>query len=73
MERDRVFQIFKTLNNKYGGIPQESVGDALALKKRALSRSGLLELVDSQIDIGQIGGLERLKAGYVTRNTSLMI
>lgn len=63
MERDRVFQIFETLNNKYKGtFPQESVGDALALKKRALSRSGLLELVDSQIDIGQIGGLERLKS-----------
>lgn len=62
MERDMVFQIFETLKNKYEGtFPQESVGDALALKKRELSRSGLLELVDSKIDIGQIGGLERLK------------
>ncbi len=63
MERDMVFQIFETLKNKYKDkFPQESVGDALALKKRALSRSGLLELVDSKIDIGQIGGLERLKS-----------
>lgn len=63
MERDMVFQIFETLKNKYEGtFPQESVGDALALKKRELSRSGLLELVDSKIDIGQIGGLERLKS-----------
>lgn len=63
MERDMVFRIFETLKNKYKDkFPQESVGDALALKKRALSRSGLLELVDSKIDIGQIGGLERLKS-----------
>ncbi|MEQ6970775.1 AAA family ATPase [Pectobacterium polaris] len=63
MEREIVFRIFETLKNKYEGtFPQESVGDALALKKRALSRSGLLELVDSKIDIGQIGGLERLKS-----------
>ena len=62
MERDMVFQIFETLKNKYkASFPQESVGDALALKKRELSRSGLLELVDSKIDIDQIGGLERLK------------
>lgn len=34
MERDRVFQIFETLNNKYKGtFPRESVGDALALKR----------------------------------------
>ena len=63
MERDTVFRIFETLKNKYADkFPQESVGDALALKKRALSRSGLLELVDSKIDIDQIGGLERLKS-----------
>lgn len=63
MERDMVFRIFETLKNKYKDkFPQESVGDALALKKRELSRSGLLELVDSKIDIDQIGGLERLKS-----------
>ncbi|HAS6242231.1 AAA family ATPase [Vibrio vulnificus] len=63
MERDMVFRIFETLKNKYKDkFTQESVGDALALKKRELSRSGLLELVDSKIDIGQIGGLERLKS-----------
>lgn len=63
MERDTVFQIFETLKNKYvDTFPQESVGDALALKKTALSRSGLLDLVDSKIEIGQIGGLERLKS-----------
>ncbi|MGI2014866.1 AAA family ATPase [Shewanella oncorhynchi] len=63
MERDMVFRIFETLKNKYKDkFPQESVGDALALKKRELSRSGLLELVDSKIDIDKIGGLERLKS-----------
>lgn len=63
MERDIVFRIFETLKNKYKDkFPQESVGDALGLKKRELSRSGLLELVDSKIDIDQIGGLERLKS-----------
>lgn len=63
MEREMVFQIFETLKNKYeSSFSQESVGDALALKKRELSRSGLLELVDSKIDIGHIGGLERLKS-----------
>jgi len=63
MERDMVFRILETLKNKYADkFPQESVGDALALKKRALSRSGLLELVDSKIEIDQIGGLERLKS-----------
>lgn len=63
MERDIMFQIFEMLKNKYEGtFPQESVSDALALKKRELSRSGLLELVDSKIDIDQIGGLERLKS-----------
>ena len=55
MERDMVFRIFETLKNKYKDkFPQESVGDALALKKRELSRSGLLELVDSKIDIDKI-------------------
>jgi AAA+ superfamily predicted ATPase len=63
MERDMVFRIFDTLRNKYEStFPLESVGDALALKKITLSRSGLLELVDSKVDIGQIGGLERLKS-----------
>jgi SpoVK/Ycf46/Vps4 family AAA+-type ATPase len=63
MERDMVFQVFETLKNKYEDkFPQESVGDALAMKKRELSRSGLLELVDSKIDIDQIGGLEQLKS-----------
>ncbi|EPT2284797.1 ATP-binding protein [Escherichia coli] len=63
MERDMVFQVFETLRNKYKDkFPQESVGDALAMKKRELSRSGLLELVDSKIDIDQIGGLEQLKS-----------
>lgn len=63
MERETVFRIFEMLKNKYKGkFPQESVGDALALKKIALSRSGLLELVDSKIDISQIGGLEQLKS-----------
>ncbi|MEQ5149548.1 AAA family ATPase [Providencia stuartii] len=63
MERDMVFQVFETLKNKYKDkFPQESVGDALAMKKRELSRSGLLELVDSKIDIDQIGGLEQLKS-----------
>lgn len=63
MERDMVFQVFETLKNKYKDkFPQESVGDALAMKKRELSRSGLLELVDSKIDIDQIGGLEHLKS-----------
>jgi ATPases of the AAA+ class len=63
MERDMVFRIFETLKNKYKDkFTQESVGDALTLKKRELSRSGLLELVDSKIDIEQIGGLEQLKS-----------
>lgn len=63
MERDMVFRIFETLKNKYKDkFPQESVGDALTLKKRELSRSGLLELIDSKIDIDKIGGLERLKS-----------
>lgn len=63
MERDMVFQVFETLKNKYKDkFPLESVGDALAMKKRELSRSGLLELVDSKIDIDQIGGLEQLKS-----------
>ena len=63
MERDMVFRIFETLKNKYKDkFTQESVGDALAMKKRELSRSGLLELVDSKIDIDQIGGLEQLKS-----------
>jgi len=63
MERDMVYQIFDTLENKYADtfLP-ESVSDALGLKKKTLSRSGLLELVDSKIDIDQIGGLERLKS-----------
>lgn len=63
MERDMVFQVFETLKNKYKDkFPQESVGDALAMKKRELSRSGLLDLVDNKIDIDQIGGLEQLKS-----------
>ncbi len=63
MERDTIFQIFETLKNKYEDtFPDESVAHALALKKRALARSGLLELVDSKIDIDQIGGLEQLKS-----------
>ncbi|MDM1708060.1 AAA family ATPase [Thiopseudomonas alkaliphila] len=63
MERDMVFRTFETLKNKYKDkFTQESVGDTLALKKRELSRSGLLELVDSKIDIDQIGGLEQLKS-----------
>lgn len=63
MERDMVFRTFETLKNKYKDkFTQESVGDTLTLKKRELSRSGLLELVDSKIDIDQIGGLEQLKS-----------
>ncbi|MFA7523592.1 MAG: AAA family ATPase [Halothiobacillaceae bacterium] len=63
MERDTILQIFETLKNKYEDtFPDESVAHALALKKRALARSGLLELVDSKIDIDQIGGLEQLKS-----------
>lgn len=62
MERHMMYQIFDTLRNKYADtFSQESVSDALGLKKKALSRSGLLELVDSKMDIGQIGGLEQLK------------
>lgn len=63
MERDMVLQIFETLKNKYkGSFSDKSVDTALALKKRVLSRSGLLELVDSRISIDQVGGLEKLKS-----------
>lgn len=63
MEQDMVYQIFDTLKNKYAGnFCQESISDALRLKKKALSRSGLLELVDSKMDIDQIGGLQQLKS-----------
>ncbi|WP_133405880.1 AAA family ATPase [Parashewanella tropica] len=63
MERDMVLQIFETLKNKYEStFSQQSVSDALALKKRALSHSGLLELVESKIVIDQVGGLDRLKS-----------
>lgn len=62
MERDMVYQIFDTLKNKYAdSFSPESVSDALGLKKKALSRSGLLELVESKMDIDQIGGLQQLK------------
>ncbi len=62
MEQDMVFRIFETLKNSYkGSFSKEAVNDALALKKRALSQSGLLELIDSKIHIDQIGGVEQLK------------
>lgn len=62
MERDLVFRIFKELSNNYGvSFAKEAVDDALRLKKSALAQSGLLELVDSTINIDQIGGLEQLK------------
>jgi AAA+ superfamily predicted ATPase len=62
MEREMVFRIFEILKYKYGDhFSQEAVNHALTLKKKALSQSGLLELVDSRICIEQIGGLERLK------------
>lgn len=63
MERDTIFRIFKTLKNNYAGsFPPQAVERALALKKKALSRSGLLELVDSSVCIDQIGGLQKLKS-----------
>ncbi|GAM10457.1 putative AAA domain-containing protein ycf46 [Geobacter sp. OR-1] len=62
MERGMVFRIFETLKNIYASsFPKQAVEDALALKKKALSQSGLLELVDSTISIDQVGGLEQLK------------
>lgn len=42
-------------------FPPQAVKRALALKKKSLSRSGLLELVDSEVCIDQIGGLQQLK------------
>ena len=63
MERDTMLQIFETLINNYtGSFPPQAVEDALALKKKSLSRTGLLELVDSGVSIDQIGGLEQLKS-----------
>jgi SpoVK/Ycf46/Vps4 family AAA+-type ATPase len=63
MERDMIFRIFETLKNNHGSsFPKEAVDDALNLKKRALSQSGLLELVNSPVSIDQVGGLEQLKS-----------
>ena len=63
MERDTMLRIFETLINNYAGsFPPQAVERALALKKKSLSRSGLLELVDSGICIDQIGGLQQLKS-----------
>lgn len=63
MERDTMLQIFETLINNYAGsFPPQAVERALALKKKSLSRSGLLELVDSGVCIDQIGGLQQLKS-----------
>lgn len=62
MERHIVLQICQLLNNRYDNyFPHQAAEDALVLKKRVLSQSGLLELVDSSIRIEQIGGLEQLK------------
>lgn len=63
MERDTMFRIFEMLKNNYaGGFPLQAVERALTLKKKSLSRSGLLELVDSGVCIDQIGGLQQLKS-----------
>ncbi|OUS68185.1 hypothetical protein B5G52_20235 [Pseudoalteromonas sp. A601] len=63
MERDTMLRIFETLLNKYAkSFPSQAVERALALKKKSLSRSGLLELVDSSVCIDQIGGLQQLKS-----------
>lgn len=72
MEREIVFRIFETLKKNYSdSFDQRAVDEALALKKKALSQSGLLELVDSKVHIDQIGGLERLKSWL--RNKKLII
>jgi len=63
MERELVFRILQTLKNRYKtSFPKEASNDALRLKKNGLSQSGLLELVDSAINIDQIGGLGQLKS-----------
>jgi len=63
MERDMIDRIFKTLKNRYGAsFQKKAVYDALYMKKRALSQSGLLEIVDTSVNIDQIGGLGKLKS-----------
>lgn len=62
MEKYLVNHIFNVLRHKYGKhFPVESIDDALRLKKADLAQSDLLELVDSTINIDQIGGLGKLK------------
>jgi AAA+ superfamily predicted ATPase len=62
MERDIAIRVFRFLKNKYGDtFPKAAVEDVLVLKKKVLSESGLLELVDSRICIENVGGLGHLK------------
>jgi len=63
MERDTVFRLIQKLKNKYGNnFPENSLDEALILKKKSLSQSGLLELIDSPICTDQIGGMDQLKS-----------
>lgn len=64
MEQNTVLQIFNELKNlNQNPLIKESVENiALAVKKRALSQSGLLELVDTSIGMNKVGGLEQLKS-----------
>jgi len=62
MEREMVFRVLQTLKNSYEtSFDENAINDALTLKKGLLSQSGLLELIDTEISIDQIGGLDKLK------------
>jgi hypothetical protein len=52
--------IAQTIVARYGLLP-ESVADALEAKRDLLRRSGLLEFLDTDRDLGQLGGMDNLK------------
>jgi len=62
MEKDMVERVLMRLKNKHGTrFSDDVIEEALRFKKRVLSQSGLLELVDAQIAFSDIGGLEIFK------------
>jgi len=63
MEHDMVVRVLNMLKNSHGTkFSDRAIDDALSMKKQLLAQSGLIELIDLNISIDEIGGLEQLKS-----------
>lgn len=69
--------IFRAIKTCYGNITRSSLSLALEMKKNIVKKSGLIEVVDTDVLLDDVGGLSNLvnevkKKSYIFRNLRLV-